>query len=94
MDLNLLLSIWNIEFLVISCPCALGLPHLRQYGGILKRGSKWYLIKIREALETANYINTVVLDKTERFTEGTPSVTNLYLEMESTKLEYCPIEDP
>ena len=67
-----------IAVLVISCPCALGLatPVAIMVGNGV--GAKnGILIKSGDALQTAQNIDTVVLDKTGTITEGKPRVTDV-----------------
>ncbi|NJP40163.1 heavy metal translocating P-type ATPase [Oscillospiraceae bacterium HV4-5-C5C] len=68
-----------IAVLVISCPCALGLATpVALMVGTGRGAAEGILIKSGEALETAQGIQTVVLDKTGTLTEGRPQVTDIY----------------
>lgn len=67
-----------IAVLVIACPCALGLatPAALMVGtGVAARAG--ILIRDADALERAQRVDTVVLDKTGTVTEGRPSVTEI-----------------
>ncbi len=67
-----------ISVLVISCPCALGLATpVAIMVGTGKGAEHGILIKSGEALEAAQGIDTVVLDKTGTITEGRPQVTEV-----------------
>lgn len=64
--------------LVIACPCAMGLATPTSIMvGVGKAAENGILFKNSAALEQAQKITAVVLDKTGTITEGRPAVTNL-----------------
>ncbi|MDL2207865.1 heavy metal translocating P-type ATPase, partial [Desulfovibrio sp. OttesenSCG-928-M16] len=68
----------GIAVLVISCPCALGLATPTAIMVGTGRGAaSGILLKSAEAIESAGFIDTVVLDKTGTVTEGRPLVTDI-----------------
>ena len=76
-----------ISILVISCPCALGLATpVAIMVGTGKGAENGILIKSGEALEIAQAIDTVVMDKTGTITEGRPVVTDVF-PFEMTEIE-------
>lgn len=67
-----------ISVLVISCPCALGLATpVAIMTGTGKGAQNGILVKSGEALQIAQNIDTIVLDKTGTITEGKPKVTDI-----------------
>ena len=67
-----------VTTLVIACPCALGLATPTSLMvGIGKGAANGILIRSGDALQTAEKINVVVLDKTGTVTKGKPSLTDI-----------------
>ena len=64
--------------LLIACPCALGLAiPISIMIGVGKAAEKGILIRNGEALQTANKLTAIILDKTGTITEGKPAVANI-----------------
>ncbi len=67
-----------ISVLVVACPCALGLATPTAVTVGVGRGAELgILIRNGEALETAERVTTVLLDKTGTLTRGTPEVSDI-----------------
>jgi P-type Cu+ transporter len=67
----------SVAVLIIACPCALGLATpMSLMVGIGKGAENGILIRSGEALQTAQAVNTVVLDKTGTITKGKPELTD------------------
>jgi Cu+-exporting ATPase len=70
----------SVTVLIIACPCALGLATpMSLMVGIGKGAENGILIRSGEALQTAQGLKTVVLDKTGTITKGHPELTDVLL---------------
>jgi Cu+-exporting ATPase len=68
-----------VAVLIIACPCALGLATPMSIMVGVGRGAKaGVLIKNAEALETAEKITHLIVDKTGTLTAGKPAVTDVF----------------
>ncbi len=68
-----------LNFLVISCPCALVLSvPLTFFAGLGGTGSAGILVKGSNYLETLSQVDTVVFDKTGTLTQGVFQMTGIY----------------
>jgi copper-(or silver)-translocating P-type ATPase len=67
-----------VTTLIIACPCALGMATpMSLTTGIGKGAENGILIRSGEALQIAQKLKSVVLDKTGTITEGKPSLTDI-----------------
>ncbi|WP_240697368.1 copper-translocating P-type ATPase [Sporolactobacillus sp. THM19-2] len=67
-----------VTTLIIACPCALGMATpMSLTTGIGKGAENGILIRSGEALQIAQKLETIVMDKTGTITEGRPSLTDI-----------------
>jgi len=67
-----------VTTLIIACPCALGLATPTSLTvGIGKGAENGILIRSGDALQKAEKINAIILDKTGTITEGKPALTDI-----------------
>jgi P-type Cu+ transporter len=70
-----------VTTLIIACPCALGLATPTSLTvGIGKAAEQGILIRSGDALQTAQRLHTIVLDKTGTITKGKPELTDVIAE--------------
>jgi P-type E1-E2 ATPase len=68
-----------LTVLLIACPCALGLATpIVSYIAIQKAAQRGIIIRDAAALEKAEKIDTVLLDKTGTITEGAPKIVGIH----------------
>ncbi|GAA0788722.1 heavy metal translocating P-type ATPase [Marinobacterium sediminicola] len=72
-----------LTVLIVACPCALGLATpMSVMVGVGRAAEQGVLIRNGDALQQAQAITTVVVDKTGTLTEGKPVVVDLHAEGE------------
>ena len=70
-----------LTVLIVACPCALGLATpMSVMVGVGRAAQQGVLIRNGDALQQAQAITTVVVDKTGTLTEGKPAVVDLHAE--------------
>src|SRR6202042_3760480 len=67
-----------VAVLVVACPCAMGLAVPAALTVAIGRGAQLgILFKGGEALERLAHVDTILMDKTRKLTEGKPSVVSM-----------------
>jgi copper-(or silver)-translocating P-type ATPase len=75
-----------LTVLIVACPCALGLATpMSVMVGVGRAAERGILIRNGDALQQAQAITTLVLDKTGTLTEGKPTVVALHGEGDQTE---------
>lgn len=76
-----------LTVLIVACPCALGLATpMSVMVGVGRAAEHGVLIRNGEALQQAQSITTLVLDKTGTLTEGKPQVVDIHCEGDEAEL--------
>ena len=79
-----------LTVLIVACPCALGLATpMSVMVGVGRAAERGVLIRNGDALQLAQSITTVVVDKTGTLTEGRPAVVDSHIEGDNKHLLAC-----
>ncbi|MEW6231757.1 MAG: heavy metal translocating P-type ATPase [Chloroflexota bacterium] len=89
----------SVTVLIIACPCALGLATpMSLMVGIGKGAENGILIRGGEALQAAQTLDAIVLDKTGTITKGKPELTDVVISDSGLRISDLPsrseIKDP